>query len=342
MFNFNLLRLYSNTVVTYCTPRRKFPSHCSIIMSSATSNFESDERFRNKHVIITGAGGNFGREGVIYFTLRGAKVSALDNNQQTLKETIDEVTKILTSAGKLSGTNINDIVLTYECDVTKPSIVEEVISKVTNCFGTPELLWNNAGYQGQIKPTLDYDPQDFALVMNINVTGMFTVLQAVAKKMAAASKETTIVDGGIQEESNSYKPGKGGFAIVNTASVAGLRGTPAMVAYSSSKAAVLAMTVSTGKDLAPYGIRVNAISPALIGPGFMWERQNELHAISGSPYFSKDAETVATNKINSVPMKRLGSIAEVVKSVAFLLSEESSYTTCFNLVVDGGMSGGLH
>eukprot|EP00552_Chaetoceros_brevis_P001080 CAMPEP_0197740716 /NCGR_PEP_ID=MMETSP1435-20131217/25031_1 /TAXON_ID=426625 /ORGANISM="Chaetoceros brevis, Strain CCMP164" /LENGTH=61 /DNA_ID=CAMNT_0043330495 /DNA_START=32 /DNA_END=214 /DNA_ORIENTATION=+ len=61
-----------------------------------------------------------------------------------------------------------------------------------------------------------------------------------------------------------------------------------MVAYASSKAAILAMTVSTAKDLAPNGIRVNAISPALIGPGFMWDRQNDLHAKSGSPYFSTD------------------------------------------------------
>lgn len=75
------------------------------------------------------------------------------------------------------------------------------------------------------------------------------------------------------------------FPPKDTASVAGLRGTPAMVAYASSKAAVLAMTVSTSKDLAPFKIRVNAVSPALIGPGYMWTRQNELHAQSGSPYF---------------------------------------------------------
>lgn len=131
------------------------------------------------------------------------------------------------------------------------------------------------------------------------------------------------------------------YSIVNTSSVAGLRGTPAMVAYASSKAAVLAMTVSTSKDLAPYGIRVNAVSPALIGPGYMWDRQNELHAKSGSPYFANDPETVAKNKVNSVPMKRLGSIREVIQSVAFLLSDSSSYTTGTNLVVDGGMSSGL-
>merc|ERR1711862_238986 len=90
------------------------------------------------------------------------------------------------------------------------------------------------------------------------------------------------------------------FSIVNTSSVAGLRGALGMVAYSSSKAAVLAMTVSAAKDLAPYGIRVNSVSPALIGPGYMWTRQNELHASSGSPYFSSDPEQVAANKINSV------------------------------------------
>ena len=114
-----------------------------------------------------------------------------------------------------------------------------------------------------------------------------------------------------------------------------------MVAYASSKAAVLAMTVSTSKDLAPFGIRVNAVSPALIGPGYMWTRQNELHASSGSPYFSNDPEEVGQNKINGVPMKRLGSVDEVLQSVAFLLSEESSYTTGSNIVVDGGMSSGL-
>lgn len=79
--------------------------------------------------------------------------------------------------------------------------------------------------------------------MDINVVGLFIVLQVVSKKMA--------------EENDASK----GYAIVNTASVAALRGTPAMVAYSSSKAAVIAMTVSSAKDLAPHKIRVNAISP---------------------------------------------------------------------------------
>ena len=162
----------------------------------------------------------------------------------------------------------------------------------------------------------------FYRVMNINVTGMFIVLQSVAKHMAEAYKLDSTRT----------------FSIVNTASVAGLRGTPAMCAYSASKAAIIAMTVSCSKDLAPHGIRVNAVSPALIGPGYMWDRQNELHASSGSPYFARDANEVAKNKIGSVPMKRLGTTEEVIKAVAFLLSDDSSYTTGFNLVVDGGLS----
>ena len=113
-----------------------------------------------------------------------------------------------------------------------------------------------------------------------------------------------------------------------------------MPAYVASKAAVIGLTMTAAKDLAPHGIRVNAVSPALIGPGFMWERQNRLHHESGSPYFSgcESAEALGLKKVASVPMKWLGSVKEVVKSVAFLLSDQSSYTTGTNLVIDGGLA----
>lgn len=276
-----------------------------------------DSRFGGKTLVITGAGGNFGRVGCVFFAKRGAKIAALDLSKAALEETVQEVESE-------AGTSAE--ILPIECNVTDAEGVQAAVEKIVEKFGTIDLLWNNAGYQGEIKPTLEYDPEDFNRVMNINVTGMFIVLQAVARQMAKQSLNDT--------SPNSY-------SIVNTSSVAGLRGTPAMVAYASSKAAVLSMTVSTSKDLAPNGIRVNAVSPALIGPGYMWNRQNELHAQSGSPYFAKDPEAVAQNKINGVPMKRLGSVEEVVKSVAFLLCDDSSYTTGTNLVVDGGMSSGL-
>ena len=269
--------------------------------------------FQGKCIVITGAGGNFGRDGCLYFAERGAKVAALDKNDAALEETLAFVKESVSDA----------TIVHYACDVTDASSVHTAIDNAATALGRIDMLWNNAGYQGQIKPTLEYDPVDFSLVMNINVTGMFIVLQAVARKMVEQGSQDTL------------------YSIVNTSSVAGLRGTPAMVAYASSKAAVLAMTVSTSKDLAPHGIRVNAISPALIGPGFMWDRQNELHAQSGSPYFATDPEVVAQNKLSGVPLKRLGSVTEVIQAVAFLLSEQASYSTGTNLVIDGGMSSGL-
>merc|ERR1711957_1053466 len=145
----------------------------------------------------------------------------------------------------------------------KTETVNETIEENDKRSGKIDLLWNNAGYQGQIKPTLQYDPTDFANVMNINVTGMFIVLQAVAKRMAAShdcdDEAATANATGHASPTNTHP-----YSIVNTSSVAALRGTPAMIAYAASKAAILAMTVSAAKDLAPYGIRVNSISPALI------------------------------------------------------------------------------
>ncbi|KAH8093332.1 hypothetical protein JL720_4456 [Aureococcus anophagefferens] len=148
---------------------------------------------------------------------------------------------------------------------------------------------------GQMKPLLEYSAKDVQLVMDINVVGGFNVLQACARDMA----------------------GRGGGAVVQTGSVAGLRGTPTMNAYVASKAAVHGLTMTAAKDLAPHKIRVNTVMPALIGPedGFMWKRQNELHAASGSPYFDRDADVLAKKKVGGVPLKRLGEVEEVVEAV---------------------------
>ena len=169
-----------------------------------------------------------------------------------------------------------DGVTTCVCDVRDPTQVQAVV--VDSC-GRIDLLWNNAGYQGAMKPLLDYPADDVQLVMDINVVLAFqrVLLQACAKNMAI----------------------NGGGAIVQTGSVAGLRGTPTMGAYVASKAAIHGLTMTAAKDLAPHRIRVNTVMPALIGPssGFMWKRQNEFHAASGSPYFDRDSAVVAAKKV---------------------------------------------
>ena len=96
------------------------------------------------------------------------------------------------------------------------------------------------------------------------------------------------------------------------------------------------MTKSAAKDLAPHRIRVNSVSPAFIGPGAMWDRQVELQAAAGTQYFPADQERVADMMISSVPMRRYGSLDEVIDVVLWLLSDQSSYVTGVNIEVSGG------
>jgi NAD(P)-dependent dehydrogenase (short-subunit alcohol dehydrogenase family) len=181
--------------------------------------------------------------------------------------------------------------------------------------GAPVGLFNNAGYQGAFAPTHVYPLDDARKVIEVNVIGVLNVLTIVAAAMTAA--------------------GRGG-AIVNTASMAGVGGAPNMPAYSASKAAVIGMTKTAAKDLAPAGIRVNAVSPAFIGPGRMWDRQVELQAAVGSQYYATSFDEVSAQMINMVPLRRYGSTEEVAKVVAFLLSEEASYVTGINIEIAGG------
>src|SRR5206468_12137818 len=172
-------------------------------------------------------------------------------------------------------------------------------------------LVNNAGYQGVFTSVDRYPLEDARRVLEVNVLGVMTVLAAAARAMT-------------------------GGAIVNIASMAGVSGAPNMPAYSASKAAVIGLTKSAAKDLAPHGIRVNAVSPGFIGPGKMWETQVGRQAAVDSPYYADDPAAVARQMIELVPLRRYGSPGEVAAVAAFLLSDAASYVTGVNIEVSGG------
>jgi NAD(P)-dependent dehydrogenase (short-subunit alcohol dehydrogenase family) len=202
-----------------------------------------------------------------------------------------------------------------EFDVTDHADVDAAIDEVTRAVGVPGLVVNNAGYQGDFATIVDASPVELATVLAVNVGGVFAVLQAVAGRLR--------------------RQGRAG-SIVNVASMAGVSGAPNMAAYSASKGAVIALTKSAAKDLAPLGIRVNAVSPGFIGPGAMWTNQVRRQAAVASPYYADDEITVAAQMISQVPLRRYGTLAEVASTVAFLLSEDASYLTGVNVEIAGG------
>jgi NAD(P)-dependent dehydrogenase (short-subunit alcohol dehydrogenase family) len=261
-------------------------------------------RFNGKTVLITGAKGDFGQVCSKRMAQEGANIGFLD------------ILDTESLAIQFKKDYPDQIFHSFQVDITKEDQAIEVSKEIEKKFKRIDHLFNNAGYQGDFTNTLNYAVEDFRKIIDINVTGAFIMLKTISNIM-------------------SKQEPRGG-SIVNTASMAGIGAPPNMIAYSASKAAVKHMTVIAAKDLAPFDIRVNSISPAYIGPGFMWTRQVELQAKAGSVYFSEDPEKVAYQMVDSVPMRRYGSINEVIGPVLFLLSDDASYLTGIDIKITGG------
>ena len=258
--------------------------------------------FQGKTILITGGAGEIGRATAHRFAENGAGIVLLDVNEAKMAEVADELEKY--------GVPVQS----FRCDVTRPDEVDKAFAGAIAASDRIAYIFNNAGFQGAFAQSDRYPDSDFQKVIDINVVGVFNILKRAAQHLKQ----------------------QGGGAIVNMASYAGVVGPPNMLAYAASKFAVVGMTQTAAKDLAPDNIRVNALSPSLIGPGAMWTRQTELQAGAGSQYFDTDPKIVEQQMIGSVPMRRVGSLAEVANSVAFLMSDEASYITGFNLEVTGG------
>ncbi|RZV41766.1 MAG: SDR family oxidoreductase [Acidimicrobiales bacterium] len=261
-----------------------------------------------KLALVTGAAGDIGRAVAVRLATDGASVIAAD--LMSAADGLAETQRLCVNASS------NGLAMTTTTfDVTDTAVVRETIAGLASELGPVDLLFNNAGYQGEFANTLDASIEDVRRVLEVNVTGVFAVLQAFAQQLQRAGR-----------------PG----AAVNTASMPGVSGAPNKAGYSSSKAAGIALTKSAAKDLAPHGIRVNAISPAFVGPGAMWDNQVQKQAEVSSIYFADTETEVAKQMIEQIPMRRYGSLDEVASVAAFLLSDDASYLTGVNLEVSGG------
>lgn len=241
-------------------------------------------QFENQVAVITGAASGLGLSISIRLASEGAKVAMLDLDEKTLNAV----------AGK-----IGDSAFPFKCDVTQESEVRQVIDQIDEKFGRIDVLVNCAGITGKTNiKTHEVDPDNFKLVFEINVMGSFLTARAVLPHMLKRNYGR----------------------ILHIASVSGKEGNAGMLAYSSSKAAVIGMAKVQGKEYAETGITVNALAPAVIR----------------TPMVEALPEAQVNYMTDKIPMKRCGTLDEIAHMAAFIVSPGTSFTTGFTFDMTGG------
>ena len=241
--------------------------------------------FTGKVVLVTGSSRGIGAEMIKGFGKRGAKcvVNYVADPQGENKTDATNVAKELKEP------------LVIQCDVTQPGQVESMMMEIGDKRGGLDILVNNSGIISD--RTIKKMPiQDFESVVRVNLTGTFIVTQKAAAIL------------------------RNGGRIVNLSSVSGQMGLFGQANYSSSKAAIIALTKVSAREFARQNITVNAIAPGFIDVGMG----------KGMP------EEVTQNFIKQIPLGRFGNVSEIVNAALFLASPMASYVTGHVLNVNGG------
>jgi NAD(P)-dependent dehydrogenase (short-subunit alcohol dehydrogenase family) len=259
----------------------------------------------SRYALVTGAAGDLGRAVCVALARDGWPLLITDHPAKA--RGVDETREACAPS------RVEIAPLTF--DVTAHDEVADALGTFAARHGPPSAVVANAGVQGDFAPIHEHDIASLRRVLEVNVVGVFTTIQVAAALMIEAQ-----ADG----------------AIVAMASMAGVSGAPNMPAYAASKAAVLGLMKSASRDLAPHGIRVNAVSPAFIGPGTMWDNQVARQAAAGSQYYSSDPEEVARQMIELVPLRRYGAPSEVADVICYLVGDRASYLTGINIEIAGG------
>ena len=258
-------------------------------------------RLDGKVALITGGARGMGESHVRAFAAEGARVVFGD---------------VLDDKGKAVASSLGDSVRYIHHDVTSEEEWASAVACAVETFGKLDILVNNAGVLKFGRIT-DMSFPEFRRVLEVNACGQWLGMKSVISPMRDA----------------------GGGSIVNVSSIEGLAGAAGLSAYSASKFAVRGMTKTAAQELGAYGIRVNSIHPGAILTDMIMEAAASLGVNKGG---DADADTADHYKrfFDSIPLKRLGEVADVTKLVVFLASDESSYSTGSEFVVDGGILSG--
>lgn len=257
------------------------------------------KRFAQQVALITGAGSGIGRATALRLASEGARLILVDWSEQGL-------------AGTQALLGKDTEVLIRQLDVSDESQVQTLVAEAFQRFSRIDVLCNNAGITGNGFPPIHANEQrveDWQQVLAVNLLGPMLFTKHVSPIMQAQ--------------------GKG--AIVNTASVAGIRSGAGGNAYSASKAGVINLTQTSACDLGPWNIRVNAVCPGLVETGMT------------RPIFEVARAKGKEEKLGArCELRRYGHPEEVAAAIAFLASDDASFITGQALPVDGGNTASLN
>ena len=241
--------------------------------------------FKGQTAVVTGGAQGIGYAVALRLLAGGARVALWDHDADALKAAAESL------AGKGE-------VGTFQVDITRLDKVEAVVAATEKALGAISVLVNSAGIAGANAPVASYPAEEWQRVLDVNLTGTFNVNRAV-------------VAGMVERDYGR---------IVNVASIAGKEGNPNASAYSASKAGVIALTKSLGKETAGRNVAVNAITPAAAKTR-IFEQMKQEHI---------------DYMLSKIPRGRFVNVEEIAAMVAWLVSAENSFTTGAVFDLSGG------
>jgi D-sorbitol dehydrogenase (acceptor) len=254
-------------------------------------------RLASRHALLTGAGGGIGLVVAEAFLAEGASCTVADLSAQAPGAVAELMARYPAQ-------------LQYvRADVTDPASVRQLLAAAQRRFGPIDVLFNNAAVF-DMAPLLESNLDMYQRVFDVNVKGMFLVMQQVLQTMVDAGRTGS---------------------IINLASQAGRRGEALVAHYCASKAAVISYTQSAALAMAPHGIRVNGIAPGVVDTP-MWAHVDALFARYEGLQLGEKKQAVG----RAVPLGRMGTPSDIAGAAVFLASDDAAYITAQTLNVDGG------